>query len=183
MKFPKYLIHNGRQTYSSNLILSYNFMYARFPLAEWKEGDAFPDFARIRSAQSFNWSSFSIPEWTRFNDKKEYKSGYGVIGYSVKTIKKTNLINPKFDNNTFSLIHKPITFNYSHCELVQLKEVTKKNKREIRMTFKHKCIIPIPPGKNRSRLQTLLDYLKMYSHRLHIKFLSLKSKFSNFMYS
>ncbi len=172
MEFPKCLLHNDRKTYPPEFILSFNYMFARCPLCDWKEGEDYPDFARIRSSQSFNWSVFSIPEWTRFNDKKEYKANYGIIGYKVKTIRNTNLINAKFENGTFSLIHKPITNNYSHCELIQLKNVTPKDKREIRMTFKHNCIIPILPSTNRSIFQTFFDYLRMYLHRVPIKILS-----------
>ena len=145
MDFPNCLVHNGRKIYPSALILSFNFMFARCPMTDWVEGEDFPDFEKIKSNQSFNWSAFSIPIWARFTNLRVYKSDYGIIGYNVRTIRKTGTLNPKFENDTFKLEHKPIENNYSHCELVQLKAVAKKDKRELRMTFKHNCITPILP--------------------------------------
>lgn len=144
-------------------------MFARCPGTEWHEGEDYPDFAYIRSRQSFNWSVFSIPIWTRFTDTKEYRKCYGVIGYKVDTIRGTHLINPIFENNTFDLCHKPIENNYSHCELSQLKTVPHKLKREIRMTFKHNCIRSIYPSKDPTRTQLFLDVVRMYFHRFNFK--------------
>ncbi len=168
MDFPSSLLHKGRRLYSSQHILSFNYMFARCPPSDWDEGDEFPDFNRIKidQNQSFNWSAFSIPIWARFTDLQEYKNGYGVIGYKVGTIRKTNKINPRFDNHIFDLCHKPLTHNYSHCELTLLKPIEKRDRREIRMTFRHRCIRPLLPSKERSKVRQPIDYLRMYSHRI-----------------
>ncbi len=151
-------------------------MFARCSGTEWHAGEDYPDFAHIRSSQSFNWSVFSIPIWTRFTDTKEYRKGYGVIGYKVDTIRGTHLINHIFENNTFDLCHKPIENNYSHCELSQLKTVPQKLKREIRMTFKHNCIRSIYPLKDPTSTQIFLDFVRMYFHRSIFYFSRILSK-------
>ena len=165
MEHPECLLQKGRKVYSPHFILSFNYMFARCPRNDWESGEDYPNFGQIRSDQSFNWSVFSIPLWTRFTDAQEYRDGYGVIGYKVKTIRETHIINPVFENDTFNILHKPLLNNYSHCELAQLKEVTKKQKRDLRMTFKHKCIRPLYPLKDRSKTQLMFDYSRMYLHR------------------
>ena len=169
MDFPKYLLQNGRITYPSNLIFSFNFMFMRCPKIDWEEGDEYPDFSKIRSKQSFNWSAFSIPLWARFTDKMEYRAGYGVIGYKVRTIRKANSVNPILENGLFNIKHQPIETNYSHCELFTTKELGRKEGRDLRMTFKHNCIRPILPSMNRSKIHIFYDYMMMYSHRSILK--------------
>ncbi len=169
MKFPNSLLYKGRRIYPSNFILSFNYMFVRCPHSEWKEGDDFPDFNQIKLNHSFNWSVFSIPLWAKFNDKKEYRDNYGVIGYKVATIRNTHKINPRFDPKILDINHKPIEFNYSHCELFPNRIIEKKDKREIRMTFKHKCIRPIFPSSKRTRFYQVADFLRMYSHRFILR--------------
>jgi hypothetical protein len=169
MNFPKCLLHKGRITYPSTLIFSFNFMFMRCPRSDWEEGDDYPEFSKIKPEQSFNWSVFSLPLWARFTDMMEYKDGYGVIGYKVKTIREPNKINQRFERNLLSLNHKPIENNYSHCELFTNKKLEKKDRRDLRMTFKHNCIRPILPSMDRSKIQLLYDYMRMYSHRAILK--------------
>jgi len=171
MKFPNCLVKGNRSTLPQEKIKDLNYMYARHkPGVQWKEGDDFPDFATIRSKQSFNWSAYSIPVWTRFKNKKEYLNNYGVAGYSVNTIRNSGLINTLFENNTFSILHSPLDYNYSHCELNQLKDIPHKNKREIRYTFAVNCIRPIRPDQQIKLSRTLIDRLIMYYHRFLTKF-------------
>lgn len=169
MKFPRDLYKNNRRELSTSLILSPHYMYWRCsPTSDWTPDQPFPEFSRIKSDQSFNWSAFSTPDWARYNDKKEYRSNYGVIGCKVDSIKHTNLINERFEDNTFGLSHKPIEFNYSHCELYPKRNITPKDKREIRMTFKHNCKRPIMPNHDRKGISKIFDLILMYFHRLQV---------------
>lgn len=166
MKFPNSLLQKSRRTYPSNLILSFNYMFARCPNIDWQEGEEFPDFNAIKLDQSFNWSVFSTPSWARFNDNKEYREGYGVIGIKVDTIRNSGKFNPKFNSSLLNLIHDPLEYNYSHCVLIPPpKNLGKVERRELRMTFKHNCMPSILPLKQRSKVDMCFDYLRMFAHR------------------
>lgn len=167
MEFPKWLNWGDRKVFPKNKILLVHYMYARHkPGSDWKENDEYPDFSKIRSTQSFNWSAFSIPIWTRFNDKKEYYQDYGVIGYAVQTIRYPNQFDSKVPNGIFDIKHDPADSNYSHCELYESSDSsTKIEKRAYRMALVHKCSIELKPLSTKSNLQLFLDYVIMYWHR------------------
>ena len=170
MRFPKLLIRNNRPCLSEYKIHNKNFMYARHkPGSEWIEGEEYPDFSKIKSNQSFNWSAFSLPVWVRFNHLKEYKNEYGVLGYSVNTIRNTNLFTRNLNENTYGVKHIPIDFNYSHCELFPI-NVDKKQKREFRLMLKNNCSKELYPHQKCDTEKLILDYIKMLRHWLLMKF-------------
>ncbi len=146
-------------------------MYSRHkPGIDWRIGDDFPDFGKIKVDQSFNWSAFSIPVWARYTDLKEYKSEYGILGICVRSIRKTHEINTIFDNNSWIVRHDPKQFNYSHCELHLLIELNRCQRRQLRMTLKHKATCLLSPQKEYKLRYLMGDYLIMLYHRLIFKF-------------
>jgi len=170
MRFPRCLETKGRTPYPEHKINLKNYMYARHkPGYDWNPDEEFPDFSKISSYQSFNWSAFSIPVWVRFNDQKEYKKDYGVIGYSVNTIRNIHIIDKTLPLNSYGIKHKPEEFNFSHSELYPL-NITKKHKRIYRLNLKHKCQKKILPYSNVSRLRIFFDYFIMLKHRLLVFF-------------
>ena len=170
MKFPKKLLSKSRPVLSEERIHDKNYMYCRHSVpSQWKEKDEFPQFNTIGLKQSFNWSSFSIPVWTRFTDNKEYKSNHGVAGYSMFTIRNTNQYDISFKNNSWCVKHLPIDNNYSHCELMVFRELNKTQRRAIRMTLKFKCRAIIRPKQKYNRMRLPSDRLKMYIHWLYSK--------------
>jgi hypothetical protein len=170
MNFPKCLNWGGRKIFPEYKIISKHYMYARHkPGSDWKEEDEYPDFSKIRSTQSFNWSAFSIPIWTRFNDRKEYNADYGVIGYSVKTIRFTSKFDPQVADGIFEVKHKPDEFNYSHCELYEVSNLSNKTeKRAFRMALVHRCSKELRPYATKNTFDIWMDYIKMYWHRFLI---------------
>ncbi|RLD56920.1 MAG: hypothetical protein DRJ05_10530 [Bacteroidetes bacterium] len=170
MKFPKALLTGNRSAKPKHRINSKNYMYARHvPSHDWDMSEGYPDITKIKADQSFNWSAYSIPIWTRFNDVKKYREDTGIAGYSVKTIKNTNAINSKFKNNILELEHLPRENNYSHCQLSGLKTFTKPERLAIRVTFKHNWRIEVKPNVNINTRKLFLDILKMYIHRIYTK--------------
>jgi hypothetical protein len=124
MVFPECLLQGTRKKLPENRISNINLMYARHkPGSEWKDGDEYPDFSKIKSDQSFNWSAYSIPFWVKFNPKREYLSDYGIIGYSVRIIRLCHQLAEGMENleGIYGLRHAPDLENYSHCELYQKK--------------------------------------------------------------
>lgn len=171
MNFPENLKWGDQKIYPEHKISKKNYMYARHkPGSDWKDGDEYPDFSKIRSNQSFNWSAFSIPIWVRFNDREEYLKEYGVIGYSVETIRNFHDDVLVSTTSPYGVKHYPLKSNYSHCEMYESKTlITKAEKREFRLKIKHNCIKNLKPYEQRRKTQILLDYVKMYWHRLLIQ--------------
>jgi|GEM_PF-1622717 len=168
MKFPKCLEKRNRKNIQEKFLLFFNYMFARHkPYSQWLPEDEYPDFSQIRTNQSFNWSVFSTPIWTRFNNQRQYLKDHGVIGYKVKTIRNTSKYDPQFDDDTFLLKHKPDENNYSHCELYLNKKITHSQKRKIRITFKNECIKSYKPLENPPKKRKIIfGYILMYFHRL-----------------
>ena len=120
-------------------------MYSRHkPNIQWKPEADYPEFNQIKADQSFNWSAFSIPIWTRFNDKMEFLKDYGIIGIKVETIYRSSR---KFIQNVNPILfHKLLETNYSHCEMnPECVPKNKKKRREFRMMFKHNAIVYLKP--------------------------------------
>lgn len=169
MKFPKPLLQYNKPTFSASKIHHLTNLYARHkPGSQWKEGDEYPDFDQIRSNQSFNWSAFSLPIWTRFNNRKEYLMDYGVVGYSVYTIKNIHKLDPTIPKSMFGINHKPEPNNYSHCELI-CKTNVKSHKRAFRMNLKHRCKIHYLPYQKNNFNKNIKDYFIMILHRFIVK--------------
>jgi len=169
MKFPKSLLQNNKPTLSESKIHSFTNLYARHkPGTQWKEGEEYPDFNQIRSNQSFNWSAFSLPIWTRFNDRKEYLMDYGIVGYSVYTVKNIHKLDQTIPENLFGISHKPDPNNYSHCELY-CKTNVRSYKRAFRMKLKHRCKIHYFPNQKVNSSKLFKNYVIMLSHRLLVK--------------
>jgi hypothetical protein len=144
-------------------------MYARHkPGHDWDESEGLPDFSKIKlESQSFNWNIFSIPIWTRFNDKKEYFENYAVVGFSVETIRYTFKYNPQFQDHTLGLDHLPVKYNYSHCQLRMNRELNKLEKRELRLILKNKSVVPLKPNQKQGYLGLFKDILKMFYYKLY----------------
>lgn len=160
MRFPLSLRTNGREALSSDKILRFHYAFARHkPSSDWNAQEELPDFSKIKLDQSFNWSIYSIPLWTRFDDSMNYKSDYAVVGYKVSTIRLTNRINPSFQNFIFDIKTDPLENNYSHIVLVtdpDLK-INKTQKRELRMTLKHRCKVSLLPNEKQNFFRTFFD--------------------------
>ncbi len=166
MKFPVFLLQKNRKKKVSKKIKNWNFLYTRHkPSTDWNEEEGLPDFTKIKIDQSFNWCNFSIPIWTRFTDKKEYLSEYAVAGFKVKTIRNEHLTKGIFDTRVIDIEHKPVAANYSHCELIKIRDLNKAEKREIRATLRHKCIIPLRPNEKRNFFLRTIDIFIMYIRR------------------
>jgi hypothetical protein len=166
MQFPKCLIKNNRKDLPENKIKNKHYLFARHkPGREWLIGDEYPDFTKIKSDQSFNWSAFSIPIWVRFNDQMTYLDGYGVVGYSVFTIRKAHKINTGLPENMYGVKHNSLVFNYSHCTLYPI-NASNQTKRDFRMSLKHKCQKKIYPNSNRPWFKNTFDRLIMFYHRI-----------------
>lgn len=170
MRFPKCLCQNGRGTIDEDKIHPLNFMYARHkPGVDWMVDNDYPEFSKIKTDQSFNWSAFSIPVWARFNNQKHYYHDYGVMGYSVNTLKNSHLIDSNIPAGLFRIHHDPDPLNYSHCESYQPHQPSTKEKRAWRMVLKHKCQKHILPERKCSWLKIVSDYPIMWYHRLLVK--------------
>lgn len=170
MRFPKQLYQKDRIALEEEKIHPLNYMYARHkPNVDWKIGDEFPDFSKIRSNQSFNWSAYSLPVWVRFNNQKEYYHGYGVMAYSVNTLKNAHLIDENISANMFGIRHVPEFNNYSHCELYETNNHSTKEKRAWRMMLKHNCQKHILPGQKNLWIKKMLGYSVMWYHWYLVK--------------
>ncbi len=170
MRFPKSLYQNGRETLGEEKILPITYMFARHkPRVDWVIGEDFPDFTKLKSDQSFNWSPFSLPIWARFNNQKVYFKDYGVMGYSVKKIKNAHLIDNNIPADIFRIHHQPDPNNYSHCELYQTNRPTTKEKRAWRMMLVHNGKTHILPERRCYWVKILIDYSIMWYHCLLVK--------------
>lgn len=171
MNFPIILKRRNKPTLPDIRIHRKNYMYARHkPGSEWKIGDDYPDFSKIKSDQSFNWSAYSIPAWVRFTENRELKNDYGVLGYSVNTIKGLTTKNNNLCN-LYDLTHKPLEYNYSHCELKEKIPVNRPLKREWRMNLVHGCCRYLYPYQKSYAIFRLLNHFTMYFHRFISRFL------------
>ena len=175
MQFPECLKRKGRKTLPEKKINNKNLMYARHkPGVQWKIGDEFPDFKQIRSDQSFNWSAFSIPVWARFNERQEFFYNYGVMGYSVHTIRNAHLYkqeNEQIPEKAFGITHKPLENNYSHCEIFPINAQTKIEKRSfryylVRINSKRKIL----PKQYVKKKKNFVEFFIMMGHRIIVWF-------------
>lgn len=167
MKYPNLLLMHGRKTFDKNNIKNFNYLYTRHkPSNDWDDKNGLPDFTKIKIDQSFNWCNFSIPAWTRFNAEKKYLNDYAVAGFYVKTIRESYKNSPEFTEQVLEIEHKPLEINYSHCQLIALKNLNRTEKRELRMTLRHQCIVPLKPGEKRNSYYILFDIIKMLYNRI-----------------
>ncbi|NQU68148.1 MAG: hypothetical protein HQ510_09415 [Candidatus Marinimicrobia bacterium] len=174
MKYPTALLVRGRCQFPKNKIRHFNYMYARQkPSTDWNENDGLPDFTRIKTNQSYNWCIFSIPIWTRFDDKKTYLSDYAVTAFSVETIRESYKYGLETQSQVLEVKHKPMDQNYSHCEMNPLGNLNKTQRREIRMSLRHKCYVSLRPNETQNKVGRIVALFKMYAMRiitLHIRF-------------
>jgi len=166
MEYPSLLLQKNRKKKDSSRIRNWNYLYSRHkPSSNWNTDEGLPDFTQIKIDQSFNWCNYSIPIWTRFNDKQKYSASYAVAGFHVGTIRNNHQKLKSFDSQAVTIQHKPIETNYSHCELKAPKTLTKTERRELRATFRHNCKVPLHPNQNRVPPLILTDILLMYLRR------------------
>lgn len=166
MKFPSSLLQNGRKKKSSARIRNWNYVYTRHkPSSDWNHEEGLPDFTKIKLDQSFNWCNYSIPLWTRFNDAQEYLEEYAVAGFSAGTIRREHQKDDLFDTQVIDVHHEPIETNYSHCELQPVRKLSKTERRALRVSLRHNCIVPLLPSEKRVRLLILFDIVMMYFRR------------------
>lgn len=135
----------------------------------WIVDEGLPDFTKVKKDQSFNWSSLSIPIWTRFNDKKIYLDNYAVVGVKVKTIRFPNKYDSSFKPFSWDVHHNPFDTNYSHCEL-NPKDLSKTEIRGLRMTLRHKSKIYFLPNEEMSPFKFFKHYLTLKFHYLTTRF-------------
>ena len=91
---------------------------------------------------------------------------YAVAGFKVDTIRNEHIRKKLFENQMLDINHVPLEMNYSHCELKSIKKFSKTEKRDLRMTLRHNCIVPLLPDQEFSMKSLPLEMLKMYSRRL-----------------
>ncbi len=177
MNFPKGLLANSRAEYPEDFILGFHQVFSRFkPGTQWQLGEEFPNFESIRSDQSFNWCVFSEPYWVRFNDTKAYLEDYGVIGFCVKSIRIAHELNEKIKIEQYSIIHRPIETNYSHCELTRISRnadstPSKADFREFRIYLKNNCSRKLLPNREVSRLERIIGCLQRTAYFIHFRLL------------
>lgn len=145
-------------------------MYCRHkPGSDWKVDDEYPDFSKIKSDQSLNWSSFSKSFWVRYNDNKNYLEEYGVIGYSVNTILNTHKKDSRISQGIFGIKHKSCVNNYSHCELYPKQaNLPKSTKQAFRLALKINCIKALKPGQKVSSSMKIIQSVCILWHRIII---------------
>ena len=137
------------------------------PGHSWNLEEDIPDFSQISSSQSFNWCRYSIPQWVRFNENKEYLIDYAIVGIKSKVIRYSKKYNQNIENFIYSVTHVPLNFNYSHCELLQKKEnITKLEKRAFRMILRLNCKIYLRPNKDYNLLIILFHLSKMLLYKI-----------------
>ena len=166
MKFPKLLFQNKRKIRSSECIRNWNYLYTRHkPSTNWNKDENLPDFSQIKLDQSLNWCNYSIPAWVRFNDGGDYLSDYAVAGFKADTIRNEHLKSESFPKRVLHVNHKPIEMNYSHCELLCIEKLSKSKRRELRMSLRHNCIVPLLPGEEFQLQKYPFEIIKMYFRR------------------
>ena len=166
MRYPNALFQRGRKRLPKERIRVRDFVYARHkPSTDWDHRNGLPDFSRIKIDQSFNWCDFSIPIWTRFNDEREYLSDYAVAAFGVKTIRESHKKCTLFDSQVLDVEHIPFPHNYSHCALIALKALSKKERRELRMALRHGCRVPLRPNEQQGIIGMAIDRIRMYVSR------------------
>ena len=167
MKFPSLLLQNGRKKKSSTCIKNWHYLYTRHkPSSDWNHEEGLPDFTKIKIDQSFNWCNYSIPLWTRFNDVQEYLEDYAVAGFSAGTIRCEHQKYDLFDSQVVDVQHEPIETNYSHCELHPVRKLSKTERRALRASLRHHCVVPLFPGEKRGRIIIAFDIIVMYFRRV-----------------
>jgi hypothetical protein len=168
MAFPRMLLQRNRNPLERELIKNHHYMFMRNkPGLNWDNNACLPDFTTIRSDQSFNWCKYSLPHWTRFNDKKEYLDDYAVVGLYVNTIRKTSLYCNKYIDGIFKIYHIPQEFNYSHCEIAFTQDnLNKPQKREIRMTLKHKAKTYLKPFQKPNYIFKIINWARFIIYKI-----------------
>ena len=163
MKFPSLLFQKNRKKLEASRIREWNYVFTRHkPSTNWNHDENLPDFAtfKINENQSCNWCNYSIPIWTRFNDKQDYCSDYAVAGFKVNTIRGLQ-VGSKF----FNVEHSPIQTNYSHCEIRTSEKLTKTEKREIRASLHQNCKTFLKPNETKSNLEIFICIISMFARR------------------
>ena len=104
--------------------------------------------------------------WTRFNDAQEYLEDYAVAGFSADTIRCEHQKYELFDSQVVEVQHEPIETNYSHCELYPVRKLSKTEKRALRASLRHHCVVPLLPSEKRGRILIAFDIIVMYFRRV-----------------
>jgi hypothetical protein len=167
MNYPACLYQKNRKKQDDSQIKNDHFIFMRNkPGYSWNIKDDIPDFSQIPFDQSFNWCKYSLPHWVRYNETKNYLIDYAVIGIKSKIIRYTK----KFDNNiedfSCNIAHKPISINYSHCELCNKVDITKVQRRAFRLILKQHCKIYLKPKKEFNLFIMLYLYIRMLLHKI-----------------
>lgn len=180
MRFPFLLKRYGRRKFDERFIDAESHAYTRHkPGHDWKEGDDFPDFSKIKVDQSMNWSAFSLAIWTRFDGKGDYLKDYGVVSYRIDAIKNSVKYCDQFDRNPYKIIHCPENINYSHCQLEYCGEGNQANKT-IRQLYRNmlseNCRVEQVISHTTGDAQSWKKYLSMFVHQLKVYIIFLKFK-------
>lgn len=169
MKFPKALLSKERPYLKVTVFNPKTKIFIRIKpnSSQWNSQENIPYYEQIRSEQSSNWDLLSIPIWTRFNDQKEYKSEYAVIGFYIQCVQ--NLKDEKHSAN-WQIQHAKLPNNYSHCDLTLTQCPDRIGKRAMKMKLKHSAIICLYPSATRSKLSNLIDICHMKIKKLQYSF-------------
>lgn len=173
--YPLLLYRWNRGVVNSDKMLNGHYMYTRHKGgshkdAEWPESDEYPDFNQIKSHQSANWSALSLSHWVRYLPSKKYSIDHGVVGYRLADLYE------RFENEPMQprpiFIHNPVKINYSHCEWVgaYTEGLSKAERRQIRMHFKHSAKVFVTPNQVVSIRAKVVSFCIMMSHMKSLLF-------------
>jgi len=174
---------NGREKLSENKILSFHCLYSRHKAySQWEKDVDYPDFNQIQIDQSFNWSAFSYPVWTRFNPEKEYMPNYGIMSYKVFTIKNLHKYSELIPKNSIGIEHAPEEYNYSHCQLYPINsdfekcKINREKRRELRHILSRRWVKKLEPYEEPNKIEFLRYFSVYIVHRASLYFSKLYCK-------
>lgn len=177
MKYPRGLnlgSEKSRDISTFKFADTYFFRCKNVP-EKWVSCDDVPMFHQIQSQQSMNLGFLSCSWWVRFDDKMMYHEDYAVIGISksiflqkiLETSDSTLRTEADKRNKIVEFVHKPISVNYSHCELVFSDEINKSKaaRRAIRLELIKSKIACLPPN---FEVGSLRRHLGVFSQALRL---------------
>ncbi len=171
MRFPRTLLKRNRTEIRISLYATKSQVFIRFkPEIQWTPGEDIPRYDQIRTEnQSCNWDLLSIPIWVRFDDSKNYKDDYAVVGiFLAHLLKKES----NEGNYFWKIEHKPLDNNYSHCDLsIDGSQIPKSVKRQMKLELKHSQVIHFKPYEKP-------DFLYSLKERFFLKFRKIQYYFN-----
>ncbi len=157
MKFPSILYRRDRPPLDDTELKDKHWMHIRHhPGSDWNKKDDLPDYTKIKidEEQSCNWGKLSMAYWVRWDNQGVYKVDYGIVSYSVRSIRKTGKYG--FSDHTLSLSHRPEDNNYSHCIFLLNDKLNRTQRRDLRMLVKRNAVVAAKPHEEPSIFEYLI---------------------------